>query len=179
MCRAHLNDDGSMAAFSTESIDFGEIAHDEPSRRFVILYNLNPTQKLKFDFQKTRLICGDELFLEPMSGELKPNSHCNIKMTLLPGKYPCNFEGEIQCSIDWENEDRRALDEARSVATNTNVPEVSEFLFIRLKKRAKITKMHLGADLREGESLIENIVNEAMHDILESDEFDRLLDESN
>ena len=39
--------------------------------------------------------------------------------------------------------------------------------------------MHLGADLREGESVIENIVNEAMHDILESDEFDRLLDESN
>ena len=39
--------------------------------------------------------------------------------------------------------------------------------------------MHLGADLREGESLIENIVNEAMHDILESDEFDRLLEESN
>ena len=39
--------------------------------------------------------------------------------------------------------------------------------------------MNLGADLREGESLIENIVNEAMHDILESDEFDRLLDESN
>ena len=33
--------------------------------------------------------------------------------------------------------------------------------------------------MREGESLIENIVNEAMHDILESDEFDRLLDESN
>ena len=39
--------------------------------------------------------------------------------------------------------------------------------------------MHLGADLREGESVIENIVNEAMHDILESDEFDRLLEESN
>ena len=39
--------------------------------------------------------------------------------------------------------------------------------------------MHLGADLREGESLIENIVHEAMHDILESDEFDRLFDESN
>jgi hypothetical protein len=39
--------------------------------------------------------------------------------------------------------------------------------------------MHLGADIREGESLIENIVNEAMHDILESEEFDKLLDESN
>ena len=33
--------------------------------------------------------------------------------------------------------------------------------------------------MREGESLIENIVNEAMHDILESDEFDKLMDESN
>lgn len=39
--------------------------------------------------------------------------------------------------------------------------------------------MNLGADLREGESLIENIMNEAMHEILESDEFDKLLDESN
>ena len=37
----------------------------------------------------------------------------------------------------------------------------------------------MGANLREGESLVENIVNETMHDILESDEFDRLLDESN
>jgi len=63
-------------------------------------------------------------------------------MTLLPGKYPCNFEGEIQCSIDWENENMRAVDEARSVATNTNVPEVSEYLFIRLKKRAKIVSYH-------------------------------------
>ena len=33
--------------------------------------------------------------------------------------------------------------------------------------------------MRDGESLIENIMNEAMHDILESDEFDKLLDESN
>jgi hypothetical protein len=37
--------------------------------------------------------------------------------------------------------------------------------------------MQLGADVREGESLIENVVNEAMHEILESDEFDKLLDE--
>jgi hypothetical protein len=35
----------------------------------------------------------------------------------------------------------------------------------------------LGADLRKGESLIENIVNEAMHDILESEDFDKLLDD--
>ena len=90
------------------------------------------------------MLSGDELFLEPMQGELKPNSHCNIKMTLLPGKYPCNFEGEIQCSIDWETENRGVIDEARSVATNTNIPEVSEYLFIRLKKRAKIVSEPIG-----------------------------------
>lgn len=56
LCRAHLNDNGSMAAFSTESIDFGDLEAGEPSRRFVILYNLNPTQKLKFDFQKSGLM---------------------------------------------------------------------------------------------------------------------------
>ena len=69
-------------------------------------------------------------------------------MTLLPGKYPCNFEGEIQCSIDWETEGGRGPDEARSVATNTNVPEVSEYLFIRLKKRAKIVSIQILCFLR-------------------------------
>jgi hypothetical protein len=116
-----------------------------------------------------------------MSGELKPNSHVNIKMTLVPSKYPTYFEGEIQCSIDWEGEGG----EARSVATMTNVPDASEYLFLRLKKRSKIvsssytvliknlqTKILLGADVRSGESLIENIVNEAMNDILESDTLD-------
>ncbi len=123
-----------------------------------------------------------------MSGELKPNSHVNIKMTLVPSKYPTYFEGEIQCSIDWEGEGA----EARSVATMTNVPDASEYLFLRLKKRSKIvrqlplvsnarvcvqSKILLSADVRRGESLIENIVNEAMNDILESDDMDRLLGE--
>ena len=35
----------------------------------------------------------------------------------------------------------------------------------------------LGCDVRKGESLIENIVNEAMHEILESDEFDKLMND--
>ena len=39
-----------MAAFSIEEIDFGELEKGEQSRRFVILYNLHPTQKLKFEF---------------------------------------------------------------------------------------------------------------------------------
>ena len=40
---------------------------------------------------------GDNIKLEPMSGELKPNSHLNIKMTLIASRYPTHFEGEIQC----------------------------------------------------------------------------------
>lgn len=41
LCRANLNENGSMVAFSTESVDFGELSASEPSRRFVILYNLH------------------------------------------------------------------------------------------------------------------------------------------
>lgn len=100
-------------------------------------------------------------------------------MTLVPAKYPTNFEGEIQCSIDWEvDAETRGGADAKSVHTTTAAgTETSEYLFLRLKKRSKITKMNLGADVREGESLIENIVNEAMHDIIESEEFDKLLDD--
>jgi hypothetical protein len=42
-CRANLNENGSMAAFSIEEVDFGELEKGELSRRFVILYNLHPT----------------------------------------------------------------------------------------------------------------------------------------
>lgn len=74
-----------------------------------------------------------------MIGELKPNSHVNIKMTLEPSKYPTYFEGEIQCSIDWESNEHI---ETKSVHTNTNVNESSEYLFLRLKKRTMIVSKY-------------------------------------
>lgn len=37
--------------------------------------------------------------------------------------------------------------------------------------------MQLGVENREGESLIENVLMEAMHDILEGDEIDKVLDD--
>lgn len=123
-----------MAAFSYESIDWGEVEQNQVKNRFVILYNLHPTQTLKFEFQKSGLMCGDNLKLEPMSGELEPNSHQNIKMTLIPARFPTHFEGEIQCSIDWLNGEEKA--EIKSIHTNTVVND-SEFLFLRLKKRTK------------------------------------------
>jgi hypothetical protein len=54
-CRAHLEASGSQAAFSTEVIDFGDVLQGESSHHFVILYNLHPTQKLKFKFEQTGL----------------------------------------------------------------------------------------------------------------------------
>lgn len=140
LCRANLTDNGSLSAFSTESIDFGEIVQGEPSRRFVILYNLHPTQKMKFRFEQSSLLCGDNLLLEPMSGELKPNCHFNIKMTLTPGSEPTHFEGEVGCSIDWESDIDGAGDHI-SMHASTHVPESSEHLFLRIKKRSKITKV--------------------------------------
>lgn len=49
-CRAYVGEEGQQAAFSYESIDFGELESGQISNRFVILYNLNQTQKLKFEF---------------------------------------------------------------------------------------------------------------------------------
>jgi hypothetical protein len=37
--------------------------------------------------------------------------------------------------------------------------------------------LQIGVENREGESLIENIVTEAVHDILESEELDKALDD--
>lgn len=124
-----------------------------------------------------------------MSGELNPNSHQNIKMTLYPARFPTNFEGEIQCSIDWENENDVNKHDLKSVHTTTAVIDSAEYLFLRLKKRSKFvsypslllnaiqTKMEIGVENKEGESLVENIVMETVHDILESDEIDKLFDE--
>ena len=72
-----------------------------------------------------------------MSGELKPNSHVNIKMTLIPSRYPTNFEGEICCSIDWEDSKHAEKEDTKSLHTTTALPDFSEYLFLRLKKRSK------------------------------------------
>jgi hypothetical protein len=85
-------------------------------------------------------MCGDNLRLEPLSGDLKPGAHCNIKMTLIPSRFPTHFEGEIQCSIDWDRDTDGKL-ETRSMQTMTVANDNLEYLFLRLRKRSKITKV--------------------------------------
>lgn len=177
LCRAHLSEEaGAMAAFSMESIDFGELEANEPSRRFVVLYNIDHTDKCSFKFAETGLTYCDKLRLEPREGELKPMSHVNIKMSLLPQKNPVHFEGEIQCKIDWLDRDNANAD-TRSMAATTTVANLNdESLFIRIKKRAKMTKIAHAMAAREGETLIENFMHEAMHGIIEDMDLDELLD---
>ena len=57
-------------------------------------------------------------------------------MSLIPARFPTHFEGEIQCSIEWDNPDEEKA-EMKSLHTNTNVNENQEYLFLRLKKRTK------------------------------------------
>ena len=87
-------------------------------------------------------MCGDNLKLEPMSGELEPNSHQNIKMSLTPARFPTHFEGEIQCSINWEAGDEEK-NEIKSAISNHNHQENQEFLFLRLKKRTKFVSTYI------------------------------------
>jgi hypothetical protein len=78
--------------------------------------------------------------LEPKQGELKAASHQNIKMSLIPGTYPVHFEGEIQCTIEWEEpmgqEQGGKQADLKSQNTTTHTDENKESLFLRLRKRA-------------------------------------------
>ena len=58
-------------------------------------------------------------------------------MSLIPSRFPTHFEGEIQCSIEWENQGNDEKEEMKSMHTNTNINEHQELLFLRLKKRTK------------------------------------------
>jgi len=80
---AHLSpDDEQLAAFSIEEIDFGEVSSQMSAKRLVTLYNLSKTQWLRFEFHKTGLLCTDNISLLPISGEIKPDEHKNIKLVL-------------------------------------------------------------------------------------------------
>ncbi len=61
-------------------------------------------------------------------------------MSLIPARFPTHFEGEIQCSIEWDNPDEEKA-EMKSLHTNTNVNENQEYLFLRLKKRTKFVSL--------------------------------------
>lgn len=44
-------------------------------------------------------MCGDELTLEPLNGDLNPKEFVEIKLSLITNILPSNYEGEIECKI--------------------------------------------------------------------------------
>jgi len=186
-CRAHCQpDDEILAAFSIEEIDFGEVDPEEPSKRMVILYNMSHTQKLSFEFFKTGLLCTDNINLMPISGELEPNSHKNIKMVLKAAQLPTIFDGEIMCQIEWEDNANRGVGTinethtgTKSVVTHANE---NEFLFIRLKKRSCLDKYvknnnyELAKDPVKPSLFLNNLFIDAMDEVLEDKDTDTLFE---
>jgi|TARA_B110001469_G_C9643409_1_gene324272 hypothetical protein len=63
-------------------------------------------------------------------------------MSLTPARFPTHFEGEIQCSINWEANDEQK-EEIKSIAATNNNVENQEFLFLRLKKRTKFVSIFI------------------------------------
>jgi hypothetical protein len=184
--RAHCHsDDELQAAFSIEEIDFGEVDPEIPSKRIVILYNMSSTQKLNFEFFKTGLLSNDNINLMPISGELEPNSHKNIKMVLKAAHLPVIFDGEIMCQIEWEENANKGgpvtINEThtgtKSVVTHANE---NEFLFIRLKKRSCLDKyvtnnnFELAKDPVKPSLFLNNLFIDAMDEVLEDKDTEQL-----
>lgn len=186
-CRAHCKDDDELqAAFSVEEIDFGEVDPEVPSKRMVILYNMSATQSLSFKFFRTGLLSTDNINLLPISGELQPNSHKNIKMVLKAAQLPTIFDGEIMCQIEWEDNVNRGAPtinethtETKSVVTHANE---NEFLFIRLKKRSCLSKYvknnnyDFTNDPVKPSLFLNNLFIDAMDEVLEDEDTDKLFD---
>lgn len=61
-------------------------------------------------------------------------------MTLQSARFPTHFEGEIQCNIEWDNENDGNKHEMKSAHTATAANDWQESLFLRLKKRSKIVR---------------------------------------
>jgi len=146
---------------------------------------MSQTQKLNFEFFKTGLLCTDNINLMPISGELEPNSHKNIKMILKSAQLPTIFDGEIMCQIEWEDNANRGgtINEThtgtKSVVTHANE---NEFLFIRLKKRSCLDKYvknnnyELAKDPVKPSLFLNNLFIDAMDEVLEDEDTDKLFE---
>jgi len=148
--RSYLDGKGSKASFSLDKIDFGVMEIGKPSRRIVILYNHSKKESLIFEFMKTGLIFEDELVLEPISGELKPETFITIKMTLNSSSKLSSYDGEIECKIEWINSEN-------SQKNNEGEKNNIESLFLGIAKKPLFKLLSESCHKRD-ESFLENIL---------------------
>lgn len=132
---------GSKVFLSIEEIDFGELAPGKSEHRIIILYNLSQTNKLKFRFKKTGLICSDILNLEPLEGNLDPGQFIEIKLSLISNVLPSIYEGEIECGVYWNivqpPAGETSTTQSQTISKDSNLNIERETLLLRIKKHSK------------------------------------------
>jgi hypothetical protein len=111
----------------------------------VAVYNKSTTNALKFEFKPSGLICGDELIIDPIAGEIPPGGFSSIKLSLIADFRPSIYEGEIECEVDW----------GRS----------KESIFLRLKKRVDI---NVALQEQDSEGVENELIKNIMKDVLQS-----------
>eukprot|EP00357_Protocruzia_adherens_P031746 CAMPEP_0115013128 /NCGR_PEP_ID=MMETSP0216-20121206/25201_1 /TAXON_ID=223996 /ORGANISM="Protocruzia adherens, Strain Boccale" /LENGTH=1245 /DNA_ID=CAMNT_0002382423 /DNA_START=124 /DNA_END=3861 /DNA_ORIENTATION=+ len=160
--------DGSQVSLSLEEVDFAEVDETRPSRRIVVLSNMSKVDTFRFEFKKTGLICGDELNMDPIVGEVAPSSHLNINLTLKAARIPTSFQGEIECQIAWLA--NREANTQSSLSTASKPKEVQirsmESVFLRISKRCSLKKYENALDVKPKVPLFEGIFTEALQNIL-------------
>ena len=90
---------------SIEEIDFGECEEGVSKNQTFIIYNYSKTNSFTFEFYVPGFILKDTIEIKPNKDKLEPNSHKIIKMILTPKGYVCNYDGEIEVKITWNNND--------------------------------------------------------------------------
>ncbi|CAD8141208.1 unnamed protein product [Paramecium octaurelia] len=144
--RSHQSPIGSKVFFSLEEIDFGELLPLKSAHRMIILYNQSADRKFTFDFgvsqftlsnNRPGLCCGDEFLIEPIQGELEPQSFIELKLTLTAASTPSVYEGECECTISWENKNQQV--NTSQISQNSQAITVDkETLFLRIKKKSSL-----------------------------------------
>jgi len=73
---------------------------------------------------------------------LNPGAWCELKLTLISKETPSVYEGEIECSITWENSSLDKDDPYKQAShlsqPSSNLTPERETLFLRIKKHSSL-----------------------------------------
>ena len=141
---------------SIEEIDFGECEEGISKNQTFIIYNYSQTNSFNFEFNVPGFILKDTIEIKPNRDKLEPNSHKIIKMILTPKGYVCNYDGEIEVKITWNNNDE-------------NEQKISkEILHIRIRKTSvqKDLQGKVEKTVNKNQCFIETLLSDLTKEIM-------------
>ena len=141
---------------SIEEIDFGECEEGISKNQTFIIYNYSQTNSFNFEFNVPGFILKDTIEIKPNKDKLEPNSHKIIKMILTPKGYVCNYDGEIEVKITWNNNDE-------------NEQKISkEILHIRIRKTSvqKDLQGKVEKTVNKNQCFIETLLSDLTKEIM-------------